>query len=137
MSEKAKVLLIDDDEGFLKANALLLEEAGYAVVTAPDGRAGLAAAKEHRPDVVILDVIMGTPDEGFAVARALRADADLAGAKIVILSGVGPRYQMHFEPDGQWLPVDRVLEKPIDVEELAGVISDLLSEREGDSEGAR
>ena len=45
MTQKPKVLLVDDDVGFLKATSLVLEEAGFCVVTAEDGRAGLAAAR--------------------------------------------------------------------------------------------
>lgn len=127
MAENSKVLLVDDDLGFLKATSLILEEAGYQVFTARDGRAGLAAAREHRPDLVVVDVIMNRPDEGFALARALRADRDLADVKILVLTAVGQHYQMLFEPDEQWLPVDRVLEKPTPGEALVAEIASLLA----------
>lgn len=134
MNAQAKVLLVDDDVAFLKATSLVLEEAGYRVFTAEDGRAGLEAARAHRPDVVIVDVIMKRPDEGFALTRALRGDADLAGAKLLLLTAVGQHYQMLFEPDEQWLPVDKVLEKPITGDRLADEISAALAKadhREG------
>jgi CheY-like chemotaxis protein len=128
MPRSATVLLVDDDAGFLAATSLMLEQAGYCVLTAEDGAAGLAAAKAHRPDLVVADVIMNRPDEGFALARAIRADADLAGVKVLILTGVGRQYQMLFEPDEQWLPVDKVLEKPTDGNDLVREISALLGE---------
>jgi len=128
MTERPKVLLVDDDMAFLKATSLVLEDAGYLVFTAPDGQTGLTAAREHKPDVVIVDVIMNRPDEGFILARAIRADADLANVKILVLTAVGQRYQMLFEPDEQWLPVDKVLEKPATREQLVGEISALLAE---------
>ena len=130
MTRKPKVLLVDDDVAFLKANSLLLEAAGFEVVTAEDGRVGLAAAREHKPDVIVSDVIMSRPDEGFALARAIRADDELAGVKLLVLTAAGQRYQMLFEPDDLWLPVDKVLEKPATGDELAAEIRSLLAKNE-------
>ena len=127
MSKNRKILLVDDDEAFLKANSLLLENAGYDVLTARDGRTGLTAAKEHKPDAIVLDVIMGRPDEGFALARAIRAEEELEETKLILLTAAGEHYQMLFEPDGHWLPVDRVLEKPAAGDELIMEISRLLN----------
>ena len=130
MTSKPKVLLVDDDVAFLNANSLLLEAAGFEVVTAEDGRAGLAAAREHKPDVIVSDVIMSRPDEGFALARAIRADDELAGVKLLVLTAAGQRYQMLFEPDELWLPVDKVLEKPATGDQLAVEIRNLLAKNE-------
>jgi DNA-binding response OmpR family regulator len=132
MTKKPKVLLVDDDVGFLNANSLLLKEAGFEVLTAQDGRTGLAAAREHKPDLVVIDVIMNRPDEGFAMARAIRADEELADAILLVVTAAGQHYQMLFEPDEQWLPVDKVLEKPIAGNELVAEISNLLGKRESD-----
>ena len=135
MPSKPKILLVDDDEAFLTATSLILENAGFVVVTAQDGRSGLEAARQHKPDVAIVDVIMKRPDEGFALARAIRGDPGLAGTKTLLLTAVGTQYQMLFEPDDQWLPVEKVLEKPVTADELAEEIRGLLAEP--DSEGDR
>jgi len=127
MPAKADVVLVDDDVAFLTAMSLVLRDGGYNVITAEDGRSGLAAVREHKPDVAAIDVIMGRPDEGFALARAIRADADLAGVRLLLLTAVGRRYEMLFEPDDLWLPVDKVLEKPITGDELAREIETLLA----------
>ena len=134
MAEKPKILLVDDDVGFLKANSLMLEQAGYVVITAEDGRSGLEAARLHRPAVAVLDVIMKRPDEGFALARAIRADADLADTRMLILTAAGQHYRMLFEPDEQWLPVAKVLEKPTSGKTLVREISRLLGDSEGREE---
>jgi len=126
MIDKHKVLLVDDDVGFLKATSLMLQHLGFDVITAEDGQTGLVAAREHHPDVIIVDVIMTRPDEGFALARAIRADSHLADTRILVLTAAGQQYQMLFEPDEQWLPVDKVLEKPIDGNDLADEIAALL-----------
>ncbi|MFP4055518.1 MAG: response regulator [Candidatus Brocadiia bacterium] len=127
MADKHTVLLVDDDPAFLKANSLLLRAAGYEVLTAEDGRTGLAAAREHRPDLVVVDVIMSRPDEGFALARAIRGDERLADTRLLVVTAAGQRYQMLFEPDDQWLPVDKVLEKPTSGDELVAEIGKLLA----------
>ena len=127
MPAKANVVLVDDDVAFLTAMSLVLRDGGYNVITAEDGRSGLAAVREHKPDVAAIDVIMGRPDEGFALARAIRADADLAGVRLLMLTAVGRQYEMLFEPDDLWLPVDKVLEKPITGDELAREIETLLA----------
>ena len=72
-------------------------------------------------------MIMNSPDEGFVLARAIRGDSSLSEAKMLLLTGVGKQYQMLFEPDDLWLPVDKVLEKPITGEELADEISAVLA----------
>jgi DNA-binding response OmpR family regulator len=130
MMSKTKVLLVDDDPGFLKATALVLEAEGFEVFTAEDGAAGLAAAREHKPDAVVIDVMMRLPDEGFVLARTLRADPALAGAALLIVTGAGERYQMLFEPDDLWLPVDKVLEKPASGDDLVREIRTLLPRRQ-------
>lgn len=134
MADKTKVLLVDDDAGFLKATALVLEHVGYEVITAQDGRAGLAAAREHKPDAIVVDVIMGRPDEGFVLARALRGEPDLADTKVFVLTAAGQQYEMLFEPDEQWLPVDKVLEKPITGTELADEIAAMLARDENNED---
>ncbi len=126
MACSARVLLVDDDLGLLKALSAMLKHAGYEVVTASDGQSGMAAALKHRPDVAVVDVIMSRPDEGFALARALRAEQLLDDVKVLILTAAASQYGMVFEPDQQWLPVDRVLEKPITGEELIEEIERLL-----------
>jgi CheY-like chemotaxis protein len=123
MRQPTKVLLVDDDAGFLHATSLMLKDAGFDVVTAQDAQSGLAALLEHRPDVAVIDVIMNRPDEGFVLARAIRAERMLADVKVLVLTAAGERYQMAFEPDEQWLPVDRVLEKPIEAERLIAEIA--------------
>ncbi len=127
MNDKPLVLLVDDDAGFLAANKLLLEHAGFRVATAEDGRAGLAAARAEKPDVVVIDVMMRRPDEGFALARAIRADRTLAGTKMLVVTAAAQQFQMLFEPDDLWLPVAKVMEKPTAGDELVREVSNLLA----------
>lgn len=74
--EPIHLLLIEDDDVVREATTLALERYGYKVSGAQDGLAGLAAARELRPDLVLLDVMLPLMD-GFSVCRALRAESDV------------------------------------------------------------
>ena len=115
MSDGKKILIVDDDPDFVESNKDLLEAYGYEVASAPDGTAGLDMAKKLRPDVMILDVMMATNTEGFEVARKIPQTPELKGLHVLLVTGVTKDLHLpfHFEPDASWLPVERVLEKPI------------------------
>jgi len=121
-----KVLMIDDDPEFVEAISNLLDAKGYDVQSASNGKDGVAKAKVIHPDIILLDVMMGTKNEGFNVARELHDDDKLRDTPIVLLTGI--RREMNlpfgFEPDETWLPVKRVLEKPVKPEVLLNAISE-------------
>lgn len=73
MADAERVLVVDDEPSILDAVSTALRYEGFQVVEASSGRAGLTAARQARPDLVVLDVML--PDlDGFAIARRLRAD---------------------------------------------------------------
>ncbi len=115
-----KILVVDDDQDFVEAVTTVLESRGYEVLSAPDGTSGFRAAKESRPDLILLDVMMATKSEGFDVARQLKADADTSGIPVVLVTGIRKEMNLPFgfEPDDEWLPVGQVLEKPVKPDEL-------------------
>jgi len=81
----ATVLVVDDDPLLVRLVQLNLELEGYLVVTASDGEQGLAQARTHRPDLIVLDVMMPKVD-GLAMTRAVRADDTIASTPIILLS---------------------------------------------------
>jgi CheY-like chemotaxis protein len=81
-----KVLQIDDDLDVSAALRVRLRAAGYELVSAHDGRSGLTAAAEHRPDAILLDIRMPEMD-GFEVCRRLKDTSELAGIPVLFLSG--------------------------------------------------
>ncbi len=121
-----KVLMIDDDPEFVEAISNLLDAKGYDVHTASNGQEGVAKAKAENPDLILLDVMMTTKDEGFNVARELHDDENLKNTPIIMMTGI--RREMNlpfgFEPDEAWLPVKRVLEKPVKPEVLLSAVSE-------------
>ena len=108
------ILLVDDDPDLLEQNRMLLEAHGYAVRTASGGRECLAAVEASRPDLIILDMVMGDRQEGFDVSRELRNSEYTKGIPLVMITSVNDAIPFRIEPDRTWLPVDALIEKPVD-----------------------
>jgi CheY-like chemotaxis protein len=110
-----RVLMIDDDSEFVEATMTVLSARGYEVDSAPNGKAGIAKARMHKPDLILLDVMMTTKTEGFDVAREIHKNKELADVPVILLTGVKKEMSLPFgfEPDEAWLPVKGVLEKPV------------------------
>ncbi len=121
-----KVLMIDDDPEFIDAITNILDAKGYDVVSAVDGKEGVAKAKVENPDIILLDVMMTTKSEGFDVARELSKDASLKGTPVIMLTGVRKEMNLPFgfEPDEDWLPVKAFLEKPVKPEVLLKAVEE-------------
>jgi CheY-like chemotaxis protein len=116
------ILLVDDDPDFLEQNRLLLEANGYAVRTAASGRECLEEVEDCRPDLIILDMVMGQRTEGFDVSRELRNSEYTKGIPLVMITSVNDTIPFRVEPDRTWLPVDALIEKPVDPALLLGVV---------------
>ena len=121
-----KVLMIDDDPEFVDAITNILDAKGYDVVTAGNGKDGVEKARQEKPDIILLDVMMTTKSEGFDVARELSKDANLKETPVIMLTGVRKEMNLPFgfEPDADWLPVKAFLEKPVKPETLLKTIED-------------
>ncbi len=112
---KKKIIIIDDDVDLVEAMRLTLEKEGFEVIDAQDGEKGLEKIRSEKPDLIILDVMMDTQDEGFHVAYQIRANRSTADIPIIMLTAVGQETGFTFdkEKDEDFLPVDEFLEKPI------------------------
>jgi DNA-binding response OmpR family regulator len=123
-----RVLAVDDDPIILRLLELNLQLEGHEVVTAADGREGLDAVREHRPDVVLLDVMMPHLD-GFQVCAAVRSDDDpeLAATPIIILSA---KAQQADVDEGLRVGATSYVTKPFDPVELVRLV-DRLGSRAG------
>jgi CheY-like chemotaxis protein len=129
-----KILLVDDDIDFLEANRLAFEAAGFEVHTAGNSDEAIEIANRELPDAAVLDVVMDRPDEGFSLARKLRQDERTRGMRLVVLTSVNEinrRKGLAFrysdsDRDEQWLPVDKVLDKPVRPRKLISIVQDLM-----------
>jgi len=125
-----KVLIIDDDIDLVEAMRLILEGAGFDVIDAQDGQKGIEKIKNEDPDLVLLDVMMGTQDEGFHVAYQIRQDAHFADLPIIMLTAVGQETGFSFnkDKDEDFLPVNEFIEKPINPDTLIEVVKTNLGQ---------
>ncbi len=115
-----KILIIDDDIDLVEAMRLTLENAGFDVIDAQDGQKGLEKIEKEKPDLILLDVMMETQDEGFHVAYQIRNNEETADLPIIMLTAVGAETGFSFdkEKDEDFLPVDEFIEKPVNPDTL-------------------
>ncbi len=83
---RRSILIVDDDAAQVEVLSHRLQQQGFSIVFAYEGRAGLSKAREHRPDLVLLDVTL--PDlDGFAVCEELVDSPETSDIPIIIVSG--------------------------------------------------
>ncbi|MCI0412627.1 response regulator [bacterium] len=80
-----KILLVDDEEDILDFLELILEEQGYSVIKATSGTDALAAAQMHRPELILLDIMMPEMD-GWEVLKLLKADEEVTHIPVAMLT---------------------------------------------------
>jgi len=128
MTEPRTVLVIDDDPDIVAAEKLILESRGFNVLTASNGKEGLNALKNHEVDIILLDVMMDTDDEGFQLSYQLKSDPKTAKIPILIVTSVSKVTGIPYSPktDDYYLPVEDYIEKPVQPKELLRRIEALL-----------
>jgi len=133
MSDKKRILVVDDDVQLVDTVKTLLESVGYKVSYAYQAKKGIKLAKATTPDLILLDVMFAGPPgpDGFEVSRQLHKDPDLKDIPVIILTGVRKAMNLpfKFEPDETWMPVKAFLEKPIKPDKLLSEIEKVLGPR--------
>jgi DNA-binding response OmpR family regulator len=123
----AKILIVDDDPDILDASRLVLERAGHTVITASNPRDGELALERESPALLILDIMMDSPDDGLVMAQTLRrTDHKLP---ILMLTSLPRVSGMSLAKDDEMVPVDELVEKPVSPERLTGLVTKLLGMR--------
>ena len=123
MTQKpVRILVADDEQDLLWALKHALSDAGYEVFTASDGVRALSSAQRHRPDLIILDVLMPGLD-GLEVCARVRRDPSLAAVPILILT---VRDDIEDRVKGLERGGDDYLVKPFDMRELEARVKALL-----------
>jgi two-component system alkaline phosphatase synthesis response regulator PhoP len=124
-----KILLVDDDRDFVEATRMVLEEK-YEVVVAYDGDEGIVKAREEKPDLIILDVIMPIED-GFTAADEIAADDELKKIPLMLLTSFGSRMTKETEiprSRGMEVSADDYVEKPVDPDDLLASVNKLIGD---------
>lgn len=117
-----RILLIDDEDDFHDIIRQILTPQGYQILSAYDGKEGLAAIRRERPDLVLLDVNMPLMD-GYAVCRQARVEPEIADIPILMLTIRRRDEEIISGLDGG---ADGYLVKPFEPEELLARIRGLL-----------
>lgn len=140
MSDQSRLLIIDDDPDFVEAIRAILESAKYRVDAAYNPKDGFKKLQTQSYDLLLLDIMMGRGAEGIMIARKLRKDPQLSQIPVLIITGI--REQIAFLFPGQavhpgFVPVDELVEKPVEPSLLLEKVSSLLKTAEARKVGAR
>ena len=126
-----KVLIVDDELDQRIYVATLFKTSGYTVIVTKNGNEGLQKAKELRPDLIILDVMM--PEVGGVdMYRKLKSDPALRDIPVIMLTGVGEKSFSHYLKMlniqiKEFIPEpDAYMEKPLDHEKMLELAEQLL-----------
>lgn len=124
------ILVIDDDTDFTTAIRSILEREGYAVVEADSGAEGLRQLRECHPDLVILDVMMESPTEGYSVNEAIKHSGafDDVQTPIIMVSSVqeSPDERFPRAPEVDMIRPDRYLTKPLDIPQFLAMVQKVV-----------
>jgi len=127
MSEKKKVLLVDDDPDFVDAVKSIIEKAGYDVDVAYDGKEAMEVLPGSNPDVIILDVMMPEMN-GHEACKAIKAKPEYANVPIILLTAVASRVtsSSYTHRDMLESKAEDYIPKPVEPEVLLSRIEDWL-----------
>jgi two-component system alkaline phosphatase synthesis response regulator PhoP len=120
-----KILIADDEPNIVTALEFLLQKNGYEVLIARNGDAALDLVEEHKPDLVLLDVMMPVKS-GYEVCERMRERDALRHIKIVMLTAKGREVEMN---KGLSVGADLYITKPFSTQELVQKINALLGVR--------
>jgi len=122
-----RILLVDDDEGFLLAAGRLLEAAGYDITRATSAAEARGELEAGLPDLILLDVIMPEQD-GFSFADEVAKNDNLADIPVVLVTAVAENagQMMHAFETGQGLPAADILPKSMAHTDLVKTVAAVL-----------
>ena len=118
-----RVLVIDDEPDVLLLCRVNLQHAGHEVFEAEDGEHGIADAVTHRPDAIVLDLMLPNQD-GYQVLRELRADERTRDVPVLVLTA---KVQMEDHRRSLELGADAFLTKPFSPEVLCDAVKEVLA----------
>jgi two-component system alkaline phosphatase synthesis response regulator PhoP len=127
MEKRARILLVDDDADFVESTRMVLESKPYDVIVAKDGDEGLRKARENKPDLIILDVIMPVKD-GFTAAEQLKKDPEHKRIPTLMLTAFAEKHAEASMPvsRGFTLEAEDYIEKPVSPQELLARVAKQL-----------
>ena len=117
------IAIIDDDPDIREASTIVLNSKGYETVTARNPKEGYDVVMSKKPDVIILDVMMDEPDDGFFLAQKFRKEN--VTTPIIMYTSISKTVGMDYGKS-EMVPVDDFVEKPVSPDELVQKVEKFL-----------
>ena len=127
MSQK-QILIVDDDADLVFAIRMVLKSAGYLVEEASNGVEGLAKMRAHLPDLVLMDVMMANPLDGYYTTQEIAEDPQLRNVPILMMSSITSTQYVSSFPTDQYLQIVEFIPKPIEPSALLAKIKVVLKD---------
>lgn len=123
------IVIIDDDPDVREALTLMLEPSGYRITCCATGPEGVDAVLGILPDLIMLDIMLASPSEGFHVAYELRRGQTTKMIPIIMISSIGQTMGLDYakELGSEYMPANKFLEKPLTVETVLGTVQEVLT----------
>lgn len=129
-----KILIIDDDRDYRTSIRTLLESYGYKVVEADCGKSGLEKVKQEKPDLIVLDIMMETIDQGYSLNQIIKFQKQFEeynDIPILMVSSIDQdpftRFS-HAEGQVEMIIPDQYMTKPVDVPKFLELVKKLLKQ---------
>ena len=118
----SKILIVDDDAGIRLLLSKFLQRQGFETIIAEDGLQGVELAKEHHPDLIMLDVVMPRMD-GLTAARLIKFYKPLSNVPIIFLTAKDAKKEIDLAEAAR---ADVYITKPFDVRQVIEIVNEIL-----------
>jgi CheY-like chemotaxis protein len=122
----SKILVVDDDPDFVEATRIVLEGAGYEIVSAADGDESLRVVRAEKPDLIVLDVIMSSILDGLNVSQQLQDDPEHKDIPIIMVTSIANTDYAALFPTDEYVHINAFLTKPVLPDRLLQEVAKLL-----------
>jgi CheY-like chemotaxis protein len=125
-----KILIVDDEPDVIAYLSTFLEDNGFSVLAAADGKEGFEKAKAEHPDLILLDITM--PEEsGVRMYRNVQGDSETSAIPVVIVTGISHEFKRFIETRKRVQPPAGYFDKPPDRDQLLAKINEILGLKAG------
>ncbi len=125
----AKILIVDDDPDFTNSTRIVLEKAGHNVINATSGDKGFKRAKEEKPDLIVLDVIMDSVLDGVSMSQTMHDDLEMRDTPIVMVTSIANTDYAELFPTDDYIHIQAFLTKPVAPASLLKQVDKLLAKK--------
>ena len=125
---KENILIVEDNPETVKLVKFILEKNDYSTISAKDGEEGLRMARERKPDLIVLDLMLPGMD-GYRVCETLKADPNTKKIPVIVLTALdtGPDFEKALEKKADWY-----ITKPFEAQHLLKRVNYLIEKRRED-----